>query len=68
MENLFTKGKIEDIKQRRRFHSWLHPKIWKLCVMQDYVNNMDVMFFVALNMKQMLGELGKTTFEPFKEE
>jgi hypothetical protein len=29
---------------------------------------MDVMFFVALNMKQMLGELGKTTFEPLKEE
>ncbi len=25
-------------------------------------------FFVVLNMKQMLGKLGKTTFEPFKEE
>ncbi len=36
--------------------------------MHDYVNNMDVMFFVVLNIKQMLGELGKTTFEPFKEE
>lgn len=36
--------------------------------MHDYVNNMDVMFFVALNMKQMLDKLGQITFEPFKEE
>jgi hypothetical protein len=44
MENLFTNDKIEDVKQRRRFHSRLHPKIKKLCVMHDYVNNMDVIF------------------------
>jgi hypothetical protein len=47
MDKLFTRGKLQDAKQRKRFLSQLHCKIKKFCVMQDYAN-MDVMLVGTL--------------------
>jgi hypothetical protein len=33
MEKLFTRGKFEDVKHRKKVFSWLYFKIRKLCVM-----------------------------------
>jgi hypothetical protein len=45
MEKLFTRGKLEDVKQNRRFLFQLCLEIKKLCVMKDYAN-MEGMFIV----------------------
>jgi len=50
MEKLFTRGKLEDAKQRRRFLSRLHLEIRKFCVMQDYVN-MNAFLIVVLEVE-----------------
>ncbi len=66
-DKLFTRGKLQDAKQRKRHIFWLHPKIKKLCVMWDYAN-MDFMFVGTLKVDQILIELGETPFELLKEE
>jgi cell fate (sporulation/competence/biofilm development) regulator YmcA (YheA/YmcA/DUF963 family) len=67
MEKLFVRGKLEDVEHRRRFLFRLQPEIKKLCVMKDYAN-MEALLNVALEMEQVLAELGETPFELFKEE
>jgi hypothetical protein len=67
MEKLFTRGKLKDPKQRKKFISKLHLKIKKLCVMRDYVN-MDELFGATLEIEKVLAKLGKTPFESLKNE
>jgi hypothetical protein len=65
--DLFKKGKIKDGELRRRFLAHLRPKIKKLCMVKTYAN-VEEMLSVAKKMERVLGELGETPFEPFKEE
>ncbi len=67
MEILFTRGKLEDVEQKRRFLSYLWLEIKKLCVMKDYAN-MEVLFDVTLEVEHVLVERGKPPFELSKEE
>lgn len=60
------KKKILDVKQHR-FLFKLNPKFCKLCMVHDYPN-IEAMFSFALEMEQILGELGETPYEPLKEE
>jgi hypothetical protein len=66
LECLFAKNKILDVKQHR-FLFKLNPKFCKLCMVHDYPN-IEAMFSFALEMEQILGELGETPYEPLKEE
>jgi hypothetical protein len=52
--------KIDDVEQRIFFFSQLCFEIRKFCVVQDYVATLEV--------EQVLTKLGKTPFEPLKEE
>jgi len=47
MEKFLTRGKMEDVEQRQRFLSRLHPEIRKLCVMKNYAN-MDELLVATL--------------------
>jgi hypothetical protein len=66
MEKLFAKGKLKDVEQRR-FLSHLQLEIKKLCIMRDCAN-MEALLNVALEMEQVLAELGETPFELLKGE
>ncbi len=45
MEKLFTRGKLENVKHKKRFLFQLCLEIKKLCVMRDYAN-MEGMFTI----------------------
>ncbi len=66
MENLFTKGKLEQVEQIYIFLSLLRPKIKKMCVMKGYAN-FEAIFNVALEVEKVLTWLGETPFELLKE-
>lgn len=66
MEKLFTRGKLGDVKHRW-FLLCLCLNINKLSIMKDYVN-MEALLVAALEVKQILVELGETPFELLKEE
>jgi hypothetical protein len=53
MENLFTKGKLEQVEQIYIFLSLLRPKIKKMCVMKGYAN-FEAIFNVALEVEKVL--------------
>ncbi len=50
------KGKLEDVEQRRRFLSRLHPKNRKFCVMRDYAN-MDELLVIALEVEIIFAKI-----------
>jgi len=60
MVKLFMRFKIDDVEQRIFFFSQLCFEIRKFCVVQNYVATLEV--------EQVLTKLGKTPFEPLKEE
>ncbi len=66
MEKLFARGKLEDVKHRWFLLCLCHD-IKKLSIMRDYVN-MEALLVVALEVKQVLVELGEIPFELLKEE
>jgi hypothetical protein len=66
MEKLFTRGKLKDAEQKRRFLYRLYFEIRKFCVMQDYAN-MDALFATTLEVESFI-ELGETPFELLKDE
>jgi hypothetical protein len=45
----------------------LKPEIRKICVVRTYAN-IEEMVDAATELERVLGELGKTPFEPLKEE
>ncbi len=56
MQKFFMRGKLEDVEQRRRFLSRLHPKIIKFCVMKDYANK-DELLVIALEVEIIFAKI-----------
>jgi hypothetical protein len=55
---LFVKGRILDVKRRKRFLVHLRPKIRKFYVVCTYAN-MDELLAMAIKVEKMLGKIGK---------
>jgi hypothetical protein len=67
LDKLFQRGRIQDVEQRRRFLAKLRPEIRKWCVVRMFTN-IEELVGAATKLERMLGELGKTPYEPLKEE
>jgi hypothetical protein len=67
LDRLFRKGQIPDVEQRRRFLARLRPEIRKLCVVRAFAD-IEELVDAAIEVERVLGELGETPLEPFKEE
>jgi hypothetical protein len=67
LDRLFRKGQILDVEQRRRFLARLRPEIRKLCVVRAFAD-IEELVDAAIEVERVLGELGETPLEPFKEE
>ncbi len=67
LDDLFRKGKIKDVEQRRKFLAHLQLRIKKLCMVKTYVN-VEEMLLVAKEVERVYGEFGEIPFEPFMEE
>jgi hypothetical protein len=55
------------VEQRRRFLARLRPEIRKLCVVRVFAD-IEELVGAAIEVERVLSELGKTPFEPLKEE
>jgi hypothetical protein len=66
LDKLFQKGRIQDDESRRRFLAKLRPEIRKLCVVRTFTN-IEELVNVVIELKRVLGELGKTPYEYLKE-
>ncbi len=67
LNKLFQRGRIQDAEQRRRFLARLRPKIQTLCVVRTFID-IEKLVGVTTKLERVLGELGKTPYEPLKEE
>ncbi len=67
LDRLFQRGQIADTEQRQRFLAKLRPEIRKLCIVTTFAD-IEELVDAATELEQVLGELGKTPFEPLKEE
>jgi len=67
LDKLFRKGKVKDVEQKCRFLVHLCPKIRKFCMFKNYIN-VEKMLVATKDVERILGQLGATPFEPFKEE
>jgi hypothetical protein len=67
LDRLFQRGRIPDAEQRRRFLARLRPELRKLCVASTFAD-IEELVGAAIELERVLGELGETPFEPFKEE
>jgi hypothetical protein len=67
LDKLFRKGQIPDVEQRRRFLARLRLEIRKLCVVRAFAD-IEELVDAAVEVERVLGELGETPLEPFKEE
>ncbi|CAK9226768.1 unnamed protein product [Sphagnum troendelagicum] len=67
LDRLFRKGQIPDVEQRKRFLARLRPEIRKLCVVRVFAD-IEELVDAAVEVERVLGELGETPLEPFKEE
>jgi len=67
LDKLFRKGKIQDIEQKRRFLARLRPEIRKLCVLRTFID-IEELVGAATEVERVLGELGETPYESFREE
>jgi hypothetical protein len=67
LDKLFQRGRIPDTEQRRRFLGRLRPELRKLCVVRTFAD-IEELVGVATELERVLGELGKTPYEPLKEE
>jgi predicted aspartyl protease len=67
LDKLFRKGQIPDVEQHRRFLARLRPEIRKLCVVRAFAD-IEELVAAAIEVERVLGELGETPLEPFKEE
>jgi hypothetical protein len=66
-DKLFQRGRIQDAEQRRRFLARLRPEIQKLCVVRTFTD-IEKLLGVATKLEKVLGELGKTPYEPLEQE
>jgi predicted component of viral defense system (DUF524 family) len=67
LDKLFRKGKIQDIKQKKRFLARLRPEIQKLCVVRMFTDIQKLVGAVT-EVERILGELGETPYESLPEE
>jgi predicted aspartyl protease len=67
LDKLFRKGQIPDVEQRRHFLARLKPEIRKLCVVRAFAN-IEGLVDAIVEVERVLGELGETPLEPFKDE
>ncbi len=67
LDRLFRKGQIPDVEQRRHFLARLRPEIRKLCMVRAFAD-IEELVDAAVEVERVLGELGETPLEPFKEE
>jgi hypothetical protein len=67
LDRFFRKCRILDAEQRRRFLAKLRLEIRKLCVVRSFADTKELVGVVS-EVEWVLGELGETPFEPFKEE
>ncbi len=67
LDKLFQRIRIPDAKQRRRFLARLRPEIRKLCIVRTFTD-IEELVGAATELKRILDEIGKTPFEPLKEE
>ncbi len=64
---MFWKGKIQDVKQKRRFLARLRPEIRKLCVVKTFAD-IEELVGVATKVERVLGEFEEMPYESFREE
>jgi len=67
LDKLFQRGRIPDTEQRRRFLGRLKPELRKLCVVRTFAD-IEELVGAATELERVLKELGKTPYEPLKEE
>ncbi len=67
LDKLFQRRRILNAEQRRRFLARLRPEIRKLCVVRAFTD-IEELVGAATELERVLGEIGKTPFEPLKEE
>jgi predicted component of viral defense system (DUF524 family) len=67
LDKLFRKGKIQDVKQKRRFLARLRPEIRKLCMVRTFAD-IEELVGAATEVERVLGELGETPYEYLLEE
>jgi hypothetical protein len=67
LDKLFRKGTIPNVEQKRRFLARLKPEIRKLCMVRTFVDIKELVG-AATEVERVLGELGETPYEPFREE
>jgi hypothetical protein len=67
LDKLFHKGKIGDVKQRKRFLARLRLELRRLCVVKTYTD-IEEMVIVAIKIQRLLGDLGETPYDPLREE
>jgi hypothetical protein len=67
LDKLFQRGRIGDVEQRRRFLVRLRLEFIKLCVVRTYTD-IEEMVIVATEIEKVLGDLGETPYDPFREE
>ncbi len=67
LDKLFQRGRIDDVKQRRRFLVQLRLEFRKLCVVRTYID-IEEMVIVATEIEKVLGDFGETPYDPFREE
>jgi len=67
LDKLFRKGKIQDVKQKRRFLARLRPEIRKLCMVKTFAD-IEELVGAATEVERVLGELGETPYEYLLEE
>jgi hypothetical protein len=61
------KGRIQDVEHKKRFLARLRHEIRKLCVVRTFIDIEELMN-VVIELKRVLGELGKIPYESLKEE
>jgi hypothetical protein len=67
LDKLFRRGQIQNVEQRRQFLARLKLEIRKLCVVRTFAD-IEELVVAAIEVERVLGELGETPLEPFKEE
>jgi len=66
LDKLYMKGKIKDVQQKCNLLAHLCLEIRKQCMVKNYANIQE-MLPTTKGVEMVLGELGETPFEPFKE-
>jgi len=67
LDKLFQRGRISDVEHRRRFLVRFRPELKKLCVVKTYID-IEELVIITTEIERVLGDLGETPYDPFREE